>query len=321
MKKLSLLLFGTLSFSMSSQSLAEKIDDIVRIPYKKVELKVDFVVDPNAVTDMHIDEYQFDFDSDFERADTIVKISHFLNYKDGKLISNAAEAGSSDTSLPKERLEKLMTYDSSGRLSKIVTTIQDGEKTVFFEKLKYSGDTIDRHYYTMKDTVNPEKDKVKYYLDDDNYIIQEFTILNKFASTLNVKYNQKKDIIFTDNGRNTIKYEHSYEFGNKIQTKITVTYASESSLNYTSIQKFIFDSNNNLVKEISDEEANSFIEYTYKDNRLAALSKISKGKLFSQNIYKYDDLGNWNEIEFIENSFENIPYTVKVVKRKINYKG
>jgi histidinol phosphatase-like enzyme len=306
---------------MASQSLEKKMEEFVRIPYLEADLKVDFVIDPNAVIDMRIDEYQFDYGQSIDQIDTTVIKSHFLKYKDGKLVSNLVRARSTDDSFPAVQLEKVMTYDSFGRLRKIVTTHQsDDEKTVILEKFKHADGVIDRIYYSGNDTIKPDGDMYKYYLDNENYVIKEFLIINKFARNLVFKYNQNKDMVFTNSERNNIKFEHSYDkFGNKIQTLITVTNISDGAFQHSSIEKFIYDSNNNLTKEITGEKSSHVVEYIYKDNRLATKTKIVNGKLYTKNIYKYDGLGNWIEIE-VQKSFEDTPYTEKVVKRVINYK-
>ena len=311
---------------MSSQSFDEKTEDFVRIPYQKIELKVDFVLNPNSVIDMQIDEYTLVYDiknngQKFKLKDTSLIKSHILKYKDGKLITNFLRAEGKGYSIFTELLEKVMTYDSSGRLSKILTTYEGEGKSVTIQKFKYSNDIIERIYYSEKDTINPDDEMYKYRVDNDNYIIEESILMNKYLRSFDFKYNQRKDLIFTNYGTYDTKSEHSYdESGNKTQTLFTSSNKQDGTIKHTSLEKYEYDNNNNLIKVILDKESNNILEYKYKDNRLIELTKFSNGKIFTKKKYKYDRFGNWIEIEFMETSFGGPLYTEKIAKRRINYK-
>lgn len=328
MKKIIVLIFLIFSYSASSQSFDEKIEGFISISYQKIDLKVDFLLNPNSVNDIHIDEYTFGYEvkndgREYKLKDTTQIVSHILKYEDGKLKTNFARVEGKNffsTSTFTEQMERIMTYDSSGRLSKILTTFQGKEKTVTIQKFKYSNDIIERVYYTEKDTINPDDEMYRYRVDNDNYVIEESILMDKHLKYFDFKYNQKKDQIFTNYGRYDIKSEHTYDdSGNKIQTSFTCYNKYDGTIEYTGIEKFVYDNNNNLIKEISAESDN-VTEYKYKDNRLVELNKLVKGKISSKKKYKYDRFGNWIEIEFMETSFEGPLYTDRIAIRKINYK-
>lgn len=325
MKILITIIISILSFSAFCQSLQEKFDDLIRIPYQKVSFKIDFLNDPSAVKDLHIDEYTLSYEfkerrKKFKLKDTTLYISHILKYEDGKLISNSTKGISSDKSLPEEHLEKLMIYDNSGRLSKITTTFIDYQKTVVIEKFIYRESMVEKYDYFEKDTVNPDE-RFRYYLDKENYIIKESRAKKNYVKSYKFEYNEKKDQTFTSFGQYNHRYEHTYnDFGKKTKTVITTTYKGDGSFKNSGTDYFKYDSSDRLIKEISGEASNHVLEYSYEDDKLVRLTKYSRGELFNQKNYRYDDRGNWIEIEFITNSFENVPYLEKIVKRRIIYK-
>ncbi|MVO09392.1 hypothetical protein GOQ30_09500 [Flavobacterium sp. TP390] len=315
-KKLTLLILVTFSFNMFSQTFEEKTEEFVSIPYRKIEYKVDFLIDSDVVNSLQIDEYQIDNYGSFKPTDTTLFKSHFLKYKDGKIMTNLIKVVNKDSSLLPEQLEKVMTYDSSGRLSNILTTYLGKEKTVTIQKFNYSNDIIKRIYYSEKDTINPDNEMYTYRVDNDNYIIRESILMNKYLISFDFKYNTRKDEIFNNYGTYDKKMEHLYDkSGNKTQTTFTIINKDDGTIKYTNLEKYIYDNNNNLIKVIFDNESKNVIEYKYEDNRLVEVIEFSKGKVFTKNKFKYDNSGNWIEIEFIRSKD-----TEKIVKRKINYK-
>jgi len=215
MKILLTIIVSILSFNIYSQSLQEKFDDFIGIPYQKISLKVDFLKDPSDVKDLYIDDYTMSYEFNkkrkkFKLKGTALHISHRLKYKDGKLISNHAKGISSDKSLPEEHSEKLMTYDDSGRLSKIITTFTDYQKTVVIEKFKYQENVVEKYDYFEKDTINPDE-RFRYYLDADNFIIKETRAKKNYFKSYDFEYNDKKDLTFTTFGQYNHRSEYTYD--------------------------------------------------------------------------------------------------------------
>lgn len=312
------------SFNAFSQSFNEKIDILIGLPYNDNPSKINFLVNPNSVDEIEIEQYLINYDVQeneniYIPKDTLLSSTYQLLYNKGKLINNLTKKLPQEFVKP-EQLERTMTYDLSGKLRKIKTIYEGYEKTVTIQKFNYTDELVERIYFTEKDTINPDNEMYKYHLDKDNYIIKEFSMIDKVIYIFQFNYNQNKDLIHSIVGDSEIKYEHIYnKSGKKIKTLITVLNRTDKSLKHTGIENFTYDPNNYLIKETTGKNSSHVIEYTYKENNLVAITSYTNGKLFSIKKYKYDDFGNWIELEYITTSFSKSPYTESIIKRKIRY--